>query len=435
MSSTENSKFVSSAIRFSPLIWLVGASSLAYQAIGLWPILSGRKRISKLSILQLFVIAYSLIYITSIMLAAIEGAELMRLLAASYNLSVWIVGAIVLNTIRNQDEDSIRKSARLVLACLTFACIAAYFTFSGMGSVRFNSLIGYLIGAERLPENLAANTNLYITSADWSTLGLGSRLSIMAPYPTALGMLALVLIGLAAPSRWDSRSFVRFAPYVAAALLLSFLCASRATMGSMLLFVVAVIAFYVARTTRSLNFKVFLVTAFIAIGIIATLIFSERLTSAWSSVNATRAESSSLRFELYTLSVQSALEEHPLLGFGVKERISTYAIPLGSHSTIFGSMYKTGIIGFSVMAMFFSYVAFLCVRTGFSVRSCYRAGLAAACVSMLPLLIFEDIDAIPLVAYLFFVSLALMERASSVEARELGNCDTVDPRLAGQGER
>jgi len=29
---------------------------------------------------------------------------------------------------------------------------------------------------------------------------------------------------------------------------------------------------------------------------------------------------------------------------------------------------------------------------------------------MLPLLFFEDIDAIPLVAYLFFFSLAIMER-------------------------
>lgn len=410
------SRYVSSTIRYSPFIWIAGASSVAYQLIAFWSFLFGGRRARGLSGLQLLLIIYCAIYAASICLAALSGAELVRLLAALYNLSIWVAGAIVFSTVRQEDQSSIRRSARLILIVLAASSVIAYFVFGGIGSVRFNSLVGYAIGGDRLPENLAANTNLYITSADWSTLGLGSRLSIMAPYPTALGMLAVVLIGLAAPERWDVAALTRFSPYVLMAILLSFLCASRATMGSMLLFTLVMFSFYAVRMSRSLNFKIFLACLSLVVGISATLILSDRALSLWESVNSARADSSSLRFELYTLSVKSALESHPLLGFGVKERISAYAIPLGSHSTIFGSMYKTGLFGLLTMGIIFSYITFSALKAGFTSSSVYRAGLGAASIAMLPLLIFEDIDSIPLVAYLFFVSLALMERPTQCAA-------------------
>lgn len=404
------SQMKASVIRFAPLIWLSGATPVAYQVLSAWPLLSGSGKMRGLSRIQLILIIYCLIYGISIAVAALGGAEIVRVVAATYNLSIWVLGAVVFSTTGNEDPEGVRKASRLLLVILAAISVIAYVLFSGAGSVRFNSFLGYFISSEKLPENLAANTNLYITSADWSTLGLGSRLSIMAPYPTALGMLALVLIGLASPARWDRRNLVRFLPYIAIGLLLSYLCASRAAMGSMLLYICAFSGFYAARSSRSSEFKVFLVTAFLFIALLSALAFGDQVASAWNTVNATRADSSSLRFELYSLSIKSALESHPILGFGVKERISTYAIPLGSHSTLFGAMYKTGIIGFLTVAALFLYTGFWAVKTGFGGSSLYRAGVAAGCLAMLPLLFFEDIDAIPLVAYLFFCSLAIMER-------------------------
>ncbi|GEM_PF-3165642 len=408
--NASRSQMKASVIRFAPLIWLSGTTPAAYQVLSAWPLLFGSGRIRGLSRIQLILIIYCVVYGISIAVAALGGAEIVRVVAATYNLSIWVLGAIVFSTTGNEDTDKVRKASRLLLVILAATSVVSYVLFSGAGSVRFNSLIGYLISSEKLPENLAANTNLYITSSDWSTLGLGSRLSVMAPYPTALGMLALVLIGLASPARWDRRNLVRFLPYLAIGLLLSYLCASRAAMGSMLLYICAFAGFYVARSSRSSDFKVFLVTTSVFIALLGALVLGDQAASAWNTVNATRADSSSLRFELYSLSVRSALESHPILGFGVKERISTYAIPLGSHSTLFGAVYKTGIIGFLTVAAFFLYTGFCAIRTGFGGSSLYRAGVAAGCLAMLPLLFFEDIDAIPLVAYLFFFSLAIMER-------------------------
>lgn len=410
MSELRQSHALGRVIRSSPIIWMLGLSAAAYQLAAAWPMITGRVKLRAVSKLQALIAFYCAIYFFSICLASIDGAEVNRLLAALYNLSIWVAGALVFTTVRSTDSAYLRRSARIVLVALFVMSVGAYAVFSDAGSVKLKSVLGYVLGGIALPENLAANTNLNITSADWSTLGIGSRLSVMAPYPTALGMLALSLCGLASPEWRDRRSIVSFIPYVLFALIISYLCASRAAMGSVLLFGAALACFCVGRMNSSRYFKAFLFSAGAVGAIAVALLLGDIVLSAWESINATRADSSSLRFELYTLSVKSAWESAPLLGFGVKERIEGYAIPLGSHSTLFGSMYKTGFLGFSVMIALLAYICIKCIKVGFSRQSFYRAGLAAACLAMVPLLVFEDIDAIPLVALLFFSSLALMER-------------------------
>lgn len=416
MTTSHHSRSLGNTVRYSPLLWAVGLSSIAYQAIVFYDFLRRRNKLRNPSKLQTLVLLYCALYLFSITFAAISGADSSRILAALYNLSIWFAGALSFGATRIFDVEWLRKSARLTLIFLLVTSIAAFLAFSNSGSVEFKSLIGSALGSINLPENLAANTNLRITASDWSTLGLGSRLAIMAPYPTALGMLGLVLVGLAAPAKWNARSLVKFSPYIVIGFVLAYLCASRATMGSITVFVISLGVFLAARIDGSANFKIFVVLAGGASLIICALTLQQIAASAWSSINEVRAGSSSVRFELYALSVKSAWEQHPLIGFGVKERIAAYAIPLGSHSTIFGSMYKTGIIGFSLMCILFTYTAYKCVRTGLSSGSTYRAGVAAAVLAMLPLLVFEDIDAIPLVAFLFFISLGIVEHPYSEDA-------------------
>lgn len=181
-------------------------------------------------------------------------------------------------------------------------------------------------------------------------------------------------------------------------------------MGSVAVFSGALAIFHFVRRVRSNNFKIFVLASLMLCIMTGGILLGTNAMSAWQSINDARAESSSLRFEIYALSFNSALAEHPFLGFGVKERSSNYAVPLGSHSTLVGSMYKTGIIGFTLMSLLFISTVITAVRVGFKANSGYRTGLAAGCAAMIPLLFFEDIDAIPLVAYLFFLCIALMER-------------------------
>ncbi|WP_443096817.1 O-antigen ligase family protein [Stenotrophomonas sp. PUT21] len=398
-------------VKLSPLVWVSGLSSVAYQLATAGALLRSNGRLNNLTLIQSLILAYCIVYTASISWAAIQGAEFIRVLAALYNLSIWVMGAIIFSTQGGKHEQT-RKSSRLILTILLTLCIISYFLFAPRGSVRLSSLLGLVINADLLPENLAANTNLHFTSADWSTLGLGARLSIMSPYPTALGMLALMLLTLAAPSDWSAKNLYRYAYYVAACLIISFLSASRAAMGCTILFVGLLSIFYVMRSMKSQNFKFFVISTLIATLAAATLGLGDRAASAWTSINATRAESSTLRFDLYTKSVTAAIEEHPIIGFGVKERTNVFAIPLGSHSTLFGAMYKTGALGLLTVLAFFIGVTVISLKVAINSASLYRAALGAGCISMIPLLVFEDIDAIPLVAYLFFLSIAMMERKS-----------------------
>ncbi len=414
---THQTQFHSSVVRYAPLIWLAGLSSVAYQLAALWSAIRSGGKIVRPNAMQIVVYSYCAVYAISIGIAAIEGADILRVLAALYNLSIWVSGAILLGTAGLTHHDSVRRSARMTLVVLFVLAVGSYFVFGSQGSVRLNSLLGFAINADALPENLAANTNLHMTSVDWSTLGLGSRVSVLAPYPTASGMLAVVLLALSAPASLTRSSALRYCIYIALAIVVCMLCASRAAVASAFLYCALLGLFYVARVSKSQSFKAAIVCLIIISVLLASSLLSEAISALWSTVNSSRSDSSSLRFMLYTRSVSSAWAEHPLLGFGIKERVSELAIPLGSHSTFFGAMYKTGLIGGLVVTLFFLLVTKTSFAAGFRSRCDYRSSLAAGCIAMLPLLIFEDLDSVPLVAYTFFLMIALVSRRSAIEQR------------------
>jgi len=403
-----------SVIKYSPIIWALGFSSFAYQLAAALALGRSGFKVRKLTLLQFLLIAYCVIYLVSISIAAVQGADLLRVLAGLYNLSVWMMGILIFSTAGTRAWGASRSSARTVLAVLFIAGLATYLTFAPQGSARWSSVLGYFLNAESLPENLAANTNLHLTSADWSTLGIGARLSLMAPYPTATGMLALMLLAFSAPDDTSKIALLRYAPYVFFCGTLALLSGSRAAMGALAIFLVLLLLFRVVHFFRSRLLKPFVIAAAAVAMLGGSMILGDRANSAWNSISQARADSSSLRFELYSKSFSSALEERPILGFGVKERGNAFSIPLGSHSTIVGSMYKTGLLGLSVMSAFFIAIIIVAIRTGFASPSPYRAALAAGSIAMIPLLIFEDIDSVPLVAYLFFLGLALMTTKDEV---------------------
>jgi O-antigen ligase len=124
-----------------------------------------------------------------------------------------------------------------------------------------------------------------------------------------------------------------------------------------------------------------------------------------------RKGSSIWRARLYSLTLNQAVKK-PILGHGFKPRTEDFPVPIGSHSTYIGVVYKTGFLGFMVFCLFWGLVlrkwwvqkravnekpAFynLWIYTGI--------GLLSGILWMLT----EDLDAPPIAAFLFFIVVGL----------------------------
>src|SRR5690606_24011064 len=76
----------------------------------------------------------------------------------------------------------------------------------------------------------------------------------------------------------------------------------------------------------------------------------------FDSVAAAREGSTNTRLMSYRLSYELTIENNPLLGIGVKPRTDSLGIPIGSHSTIFATLVRGGLLACSlaIVAFFIS---------------------------------------------------------------------------------
>lgn len=150
-------------------------------------------------------------------------------------------------------------------------------------------------------------------------------------------------------------------------------------------------------------------------GGVAVLPFMDEFTS-W--VGGLREGSTTHRFDLYEYTVLAVLDRSPLLGLGIKPRILEFNIPIGSHSMYLGALLKGGVLG---LAFFLGWLLVVAISWLAVLRRPLpggsRALLAAvggAVGAMSFWMLFEDLDAPQLVAFVYFTlvgSLAVMIRA------------------------
>ena len=126
---------------------------------------------------------------------------------------------------------------------------------------------------------------------------------------------------------------------------------------------------------------------------------------------STRAGSNSMRLAIYSTSIITTLQRNIIFGNGVKYFFHEY--PLGSHSSVVGSFYKTGIIGFILFLVLYikaTIISFKCFKNNPAVSSVLLA--------ILLFMIFEDIDGTNwLLIYFCFLYTGIKRR--SVLVREV----------------
>lgn len=118
-----------------------------------------------------------------------------------------------------------------------------------------------------------------------------------------------------------------------------------------------------------------------------------------------REGSTNMRTIIYQKSVEKALQS-PIIGCGIKEFIGDF--PLGSHSTIIGLFYKTGIIG-----LLFGIIGFISLIKGIIKKHNKIFLFSFACLFIM--FFIEDLDGANWFAVTFFIMMGIFKRGKYEE--------------------
>lgn len=412
----------------APLVWVLGVAPLAYHALASIAF-ARRTRVPALTLVELGVMLYVLAQVVSISVAAFSGADAARLLAALYNLSFWVVGLMLLRSRRSNDPIGIRSSAIWVLLFMITIGAGGVMLYGLREPVRFPSLISLFLDIGRLPANLQDNMSLKIFGTDWSTFGVGSRLTVLAPFPTACAVLAVLVLALTVPRTWSLRSLVLFALATAGVFVITFFfSASRIATFALVVYLALLACSSLLGYVRGAQGRLAVLIVLMGLSVGAAAGSAEMARSAWVAVKESREGSSETRMQLYAHSVEKAWSTGPIVGLGVKDLDYRFAIPAGSHSTVIGAFYKSGMVGLAALGLFLAALCRESVRQVFLRPACLTVRSAGAVLlAMMPVLLFQDVDALPLVSYLFFLHVGLVLEGGEPTVGDAGAIEPTGP--------
>lgn len=259
------------------------------------------------------------------------------------------------------------------------------------------------------------NLNIQVTifgrslyNPDYSTTGLPFRCNCFFEYTTLISYFVIINFLFAFRYIYKKGNLIKFALYV-----IGFICIffSKSRWGLLLYLL---IIFFCIYKTIFVNFlarkKEYMVFIKLALIIMILLISPYIIQSLVNSFNS-RSDSNGMRFLIYKESIQTTIKNNILIGCGVKNMIGEY--PLGSHSSIVGSFYKTGLIGF---------ILFLYVYISLIVAAIkkYKENFifSITLLSILLFMIFEDIDGTNWVMICFAFLISIITPKNNIKNEE-----------------
>ena len=334
-----------------PLWWVLGVDFIAPQCLAVLLVLVNADAHRQFSPSDLALTASIIcLGISAYIVGFLFSNYQMRFIAALYNLSLWIVGLVIVQQIRCQlDLGELHLKAILRAGYWMFIVFVAV-ALSTVGfayavhrfSLVLPSVFGFFFGSS-VPDGaviVKQATNLVFARPDWGLPGVPMpRLTIYGPYPTATGAIAAVggtiaLLYLQTVRRAPAVTIYAFEGLIVLMLALTL---TRSILGGWLAgWVIANLAFG---------------TSFRRIAgcgaVLAALLFASFVDL--SDAAQYREYSSESRFANYVRALNDTLAESPVLGLGVKPREEGNHIAIGSHSTLVSSFTKGGILGFMLI--------------------------------------------------------------------------------------
>jgi len=400
------------AILLVPLWWILGITNVVFHALSVFLlvkllVLKSKTRSSLAVPGYLF---FLLLFITTLILALVfnlQGIPTMRLIAAVYNLSFWIMAATLFVVIHN----TVRRSSlpSLMRAFVAFGMMNGVLSLggtllwlAGTREVVIPSLLGLVVNINRLPTNMPLIQYIFslrITATGWVFLKDVPRSFGFSPYPTALALTMMLSVGMTLGYYHLTKKKSALAALLVELVPLALTFSRTAVLG----LIIGGLVVYTLLNFRRLRFATRALLIAIALIAVGLSVPARKLAEP---IDKFRAESTSFRINLYEKTLEEAVKK-PVLGYGFKPLEEDATFPIASHSSFVGIIYRSGFLGFGLLVFFFAAVLVRWWRQKAAVMNdrilqtfwfwsgvCILGGL----VWMLT----EDLDAPALAAFLFF---------------------------------
>ena len=326
-------------------------------------IFRGAFKDKKLTKTSKILIALGVIQLLAILVAVIiHHPELERIIAGMNTALIWIIAGLFFTLFYFNRQ----KVNEVTLGKTALFNISVLFVLT---------LIGIVCGL--LKTNFHVG-NRFLLNDDWSNGVLTFRTCCFFEYPTLIPYFVLVNLPFAIKYVTNKNLFTKISLF-GVGLVSAFFSKSRWG-----LLIYAFVYFMMICHYFMVRHKLTGKQIFVRV-LVLVLIASPFIVYFALDILSSRAGSNSMRLAIYQNSIMTTLERNILFGNGVKYFFHDY--PLGSHSSVIGSFYKTGIIGF---------VLFLTLYIKLTIISfkCFKKNpmMSATILAILLFMIFEDID-------------------------------------------
>lgn len=418
-------QILSLTVLLIPLWWLLGVKFVIFHLAAAAAFLvylkngaqekSGPASFWKTSPELVLLLGFILLYAVSI---AVHFGDipLPRKIASLNNWSFWVIGFFVVFVV----SKGLRKKDLLAF----LRCFPIFGALSGL-FVMLAFLFGLITGRTlqlpsllmmALPESwleiISRKALLLQSSLLLNIVGHDKIFQRQIPrspgfniYTTALGLTMIVVLLLSIlyfSLKGNKKGMFPVLFLEGAALILSFSRMTLLAFGAASAFVLLV-----AFVPKALQWKL------VAVGLLAVLVFFIVVppSSVWDAVSEFRRGSTVWRGRLYKMTIDESLKQ-PFLGHGFKPRTDEFPIPVASHSTWLGVLYRTGFAGLAVFLLFW----ILVLRTWWRGRHGHSPGFpmktawvvsGIGLISGLLWMLTDDLDAPPITAFVFFLLVGL----------------------------
>jgi len=356
--------------------------------------------------LGLFIVTYVLSLVVNF-----GNNPLLRSFVSFYNLTFWLMGlALILVIYHLDDFDKILKVLSgvraLGVACIIFSLLSLVIWFLGTKHLEITAMLikflpGFQFGGS---QNMASDNNIWyftthltIVTSDWFLERFFPRVTTFFLYPTALaaGMSAMIPLTWAYYKYSLENKTKQWQPWLHIVLLLVPLVFALSR--TVVLALILALLHQVFWDSK----KKILVIWFLILG---SILFIFNLDVLSHSAFDARPGSSHLRFLIYKLTLEEALQ-YPFLGIGIKPR-TDLLVPIGSHCMYLGILLKTGFVGllFFLLFQFSIYFQWLKLRAVICDKFVpLWKGLGISFMSLNLWMLTDDLDAPHIVALLYFI--------------------------------
>lgn len=392
---------------FLPMVWIQNKTIQMAIELGVLILMVAVEKKPNINRIMIPVLLYTAVHIVSILYNIAISKETIdnsRIIAAINTVFVWVLGCLTYSTVVRikLNHRRIVKLMKFLYWVVFVECLLAVVVFCSGQQIYINGRALYFLdwfnGADRVRsfcwmEYASLVPFLLFCTLPYVYIGISGKKPVIR-----ILMMALSFVPL-------------------------YLCNSRLGM----VLVMALIGYMSIREMwkHKVLKVVLLAICFVAIfyGIVKINVVIGKVESLLGKLLFGRESSNITRTMLYSLTWEKIKETSLLLGAGIKHITVIPDIPLGSHSTYLGAVYKAGFLGATFLFFFFGKITKKIYRMVRQKK--LNAIFLVSLLGIFALMVMEDIDGANWMHFIFFIHLGIITNIVKEKDR-LSNAGTND---------